>query len=289
MTSLEEKESVKLDEISTKYFKQKLFVVPIVLVLFLVGLFLLDKVSFKLDVLLNVIALDISLAKLTSLSFIFFVITFSIALAVSVYFGFYLKLLHSLAIPAATLIPAGIIAIVAPDYAFSSVTIAIALSLASISASFHKALSFSTVYSTVKIAMAAFVIIGTLLFFVEVEVNKERYFNVAINSLLILSGETSRQVLLAEADFIENYNSSGIIGQFKSAIAQEVRTIAEAEVQGEKMLQYKPLVESIQQVKDLKQNFSMLLTVMFFLVIWTVRFIPELIAAGAAFAILHVG
>ncbi len=176
--------SLRIDE----HFKAKLPFLLLLFLLFAFSLVLFEKSNFSVADFFDVGRLQYNLSKLWSISFVLFLLLFSFAVALAMFYGFGQTWSVSLLVA----VPALVIAL-AESFLFSSgyfwpfIAFALTIGAASFIASFRTQVKFSSIYST---AGTAFLVLVVLSFFVSynlIAANKDVYIDTLISTGITMS------------------------------------------------------------------------------------------------------
>ncbi len=159
-------------------FQFKLIILGLLLFLFLFSLFLFARASFNTSDLFNIARLQYNLPKLYSISFILFTLSFSLCMALAVYYGSGMRRMQS-ALPIVALVFLAFIASAFDGaYTYAFLGFALSIGAASIVASFSSELNFSTAWAATSKALMILLILSLLFTYAKVNANKDYYFDV---------------------------------------------------------------------------------------------------------------
>ncbi|MFH1107278.1 MAG: hypothetical protein V1787_05265 [Candidatus Micrarchaeota archaeon] len=213
-----------------KAIKQKLPFLIAIAVLFLFACFMLARANFSIGDLFNFQRISDNLEKLYSLSFILFIIIFSLALSLSVLYGFKLDSQTALVSMLVLIVPLLIAFMAYPRYSFAFVAIAFPVGLTAFFASMRDKLNIAAIYSSISKALFIFVLLSTAFTLVKVQGEKDIYFDNFLNNTVRLAPAVQSQLQGTVADAIEGIeiNASRVallIGTQASAGGSDVAAV----------------------------------------------------------------
>ncbi len=171
--------SIRIDD----NFKAKLPFLLLMLLLFAFSLVLFEKSNFHTIDIVDVGRLQYNLSKLWSISFILFMLLFSFALALAMFYGFGQNWGLTLVVPLATLVIAGIASLFySSGYLLAFIALALTLSSAAFLASLRTQVKFSSIYSTAGTAVLVLVVLSFFVAFNQISANKDAYIDTFISS-----------------------------------------------------------------------------------------------------------
>ncbi|HLD62705.1 MAG TPA: hypothetical protein VI875_02470 [Candidatus Norongarragalinales archaeon] len=171
-----------------KEFKSKLPFLLGLLLLFTFALIMFDKSNFKTTDLSDMQRVQYNMPKLYSLSFILFIILFSLSLALGVYYAIGLGWLSSLLVIPATIIPSLILGLIFFPWLTSTfLALSATISFTAILASFWPKFSISRAWTALSIAMIIFSLLAFFVVFYKVAENKDVHIDLFLNSLVAQS------------------------------------------------------------------------------------------------------
>ncbi len=171
-----------------KEFMSKL---PFLIALFLFfsfSLVMFDKSNFKTTDLSDLQRVQYNFQKLYSLSFILFLILFSLSMALGIYYSISIGWIPALLVLPATLMPSLIAGLIFFPWLMSSfLAFSLTISLTSILASFWPGYSLARAWSILSIAMVVFALLAFFVVFYKVAENKDVHIDLFLNSLVAQS------------------------------------------------------------------------------------------------------
>lgn len=207
-----------------KEFKSKLPFLLGLLVLFTFALIMFDKSNFKTTDLSDMQRVQYNMPKLYSLSFILFIILFSISLALGIYYAIGLGWISSLLVIPATLVPSLILGLIFFPWLMSPfLALSATISFTAILASFWPKFSISRAWTALSVAMIVFALLAFFVVFYKVAENKDVHVDLFLNSLVAQSQGGGAGTISIPAQVI---SSSVSKDDFSSFITQnDVREI----------------------------------------------------------------
>jgi len=160
-----------------KEFKAKVPFLFLLLLLFSFALVMFERSNFSTMDLVDFQRFEYHLQKTYSISFIIFVVLFSAALGIAIFFGARISRLLSLLVLPITLVPALVMgsfypALMAPYLAF-----ALTLSAGALIASFYREPSFSNVWGTASKALLVLLVLSFFIVFDKVSATKDAHMD----------------------------------------------------------------------------------------------------------------
>jgi hypothetical protein len=216
--------SIRIDE----QFKAKLPFLLLCLLLFAFSLVLFEKSNFHTIDLVDLGRLQYNVSKLWSVSFVLFLLLYSFALALAMFYGFGQNWSSFLLVLVPTLVIAGVASLFySGGYLLAFLAFALTLSAGTLLATFRTQVKFSSVYSTAGSAVLVLVVLSFFVSFNQISANKDAYIDAFISSGVTasvsqLQGEASLGTLVTP-DIVRNAKTSGMItkDQIKAVIPKE--------------------------------------------------------------------
>lgn len=210
--------NIRIDE----HFKAKLPFLLLMLLLFAFSLALLEKSNFHTVDIVDVGRLQYNISKLWSVSFLLFLLLYSFALALAMFYGFGQNWSSSLLVA----VPALAIAVVASvfysgGYLLAFLAFALTLCAASLLASLRTQVKFSSVYSTAGSALLVLVVLSFFAAFNQISPNKDAYIDVFISSGITTSVAQMQGAPLASVVTPELIRSSVNRQQMESMVTEQ--------------------------------------------------------------------
>ncbi|MFH0973725.1 MAG: hypothetical protein V1817_02990, partial [Candidatus Micrarchaeota archaeon] len=215
--------SIRIDD----NFKAKLPFLLLMLLLFAFSLVLFEKSNFHTIDIVDVSRLQYNLSKLWSISFILFLLLFSFALALAMFYGFGQNWGLTLVVPLATLVIAGIASLFySSGYLWAFIALALTISAAAFLASLRTQVKFSSIYSTAGTAVLVLVVLSFFVAFNQISANKDAYIDTFIASgvtasISQLQGQGGQSVPLASLVTPEMISSSVTKKQIENFVTEE--------------------------------------------------------------------
>ncbi len=205
-------------------FKSKLPFLLGLLVLFTFALIMFDKSNFKTTDLSDMQRVQYNMPKLYSLSFILFIILFSLSLALGIYYAIGLGWISSLLVIPVTLIPSLILGLIFFPWLVSPfLALSATISFTAILASFWPKFSISRAWTALSVAMIVFALLAFFVVFYKVAENKDVHVDLFLNSLVAQSQGGSPGTISIPAQVVSSAVSKD---DFSSFITQnDVREI----------------------------------------------------------------
>ncbi|MFH1200151.1 MAG: hypothetical protein V1708_03730 [Candidatus Micrarchaeota archaeon] len=196
--------------------RQKAPILLAILVLFLFSCFMLNKANFSIADLFNFSRVGDNLSKLYSVSFLLFVLVFSIDLALAAVYGFKLESQTALASMFLLALPLLIAGYLYPRYFLAFLALCFPVGLTAFFTSMLDKLNLSSLYSSIGKAFLIFAILAAAFAFAKVQADKDAYFNTFLGSVVHLAPTLQGQLQGSVADVIENIqiNSSSLSAAF---------------------------------------------------------------------------
>lgn len=200
--------SLKFDD----YFKSKLMILAFALLIFAVSLLLFQSSEFHFIELFDMSNIQLLIPKLYSVSFILFIISYSLVLALSSFYSFKTSVPQSLfgflfvviALVFSLLYSSGFSALIS----FSLVPFFICLLNSK-----SESLNLSSSYNSVSRGLYALLVLGFIFVFLMVSSNQAFYFNYFLNSTASIVPGASSSVAEMCANALSNLNYSNAIPQ----------------------------------------------------------------------------
>ncbi len=174
--------------------KAKLPILFLILLFFSFAAFLFEKANFHSVDIVDLPRLQYNVAKLYSLTFLLFIVLFSLVLALSVHFGFGSKLLQSLLVLPAALLPAVVLGLVFPKLLGVFLAFAVVAGAASAFASMQKELTLSAAWNVIGRAMLVLMILAFLIAFMKFGANPSYYSDRLFDSAFELVPDVGKQL-----------------------------------------------------------------------------------------------
>jgi hypothetical protein len=200
--------SLKFDD----YFKSKLIILAVALLIFAVSLLLFQSSDFHFIELFDISNFQLLIPKLYSISFILFIISYSLVLALSSFYSYKLSFVQSL-FSAAFIIIAAVFSLFYPSGFPAFISFGFVPVFVSLLNSRSEKLSLNNSYNSVSRGLYALLILGTLFAFLMVSSNQALYFNSFVNSTASLVPQAAGSVAGMCVNALQNVNYSNYISQ----------------------------------------------------------------------------
>lgn len=167
----------------TQNFKAKLPFLVVIFLLFVFTAVLFDKSNFKIIDFLNFARLDQNLGKLYSLSFILFLIVFSLTISLSIFYGHGISpWLAMLTLPL-MLIGSLILGLFFPGLTVVFVALGVVISSAAFFSSLRKEVDWGRIWNVADQALLILVLLATVVVFLNATANQEVYTDALASGL----------------------------------------------------------------------------------------------------------
>ncbi len=164
-------------------FQFKLILLGLLSIVAVFAFFVFTRADFSLSDFFDVGRLQYNVAKLWSVTFILFIVLYSIAMAIAAYFGIGTSRSKA-AIPAAVLLVLALVeSLFFPAYLPAFVSFAFALGACAFAASYYDKITLSSAWSATGKALALLVILAFIFTFLRVNASKDRYFDGMVLSI----------------------------------------------------------------------------------------------------------
>ena len=181
-------------------FKLKAPLLVLMLVLFAFAAYLFQSANLHVTDLVDVQRMQFSAAKIYSLSFILFVVLYSLVLALSMHFGHGQNWLMSLLTLVPTLLGAIILGVLFPPYFGAFVAFALAAGAAAAFATGVEKINLAGAWKVAGRALLVLAILAFVLTFMKVNANPQYYSDRFLNSAVALAPDLGGQVADAVAN-----------------------------------------------------------------------------------------
>lgn len=200
--------SLKFDE----YFKSRLIILGVALLIFIISLFLLQSSDFHFIELFDMSSIQLLIPKLYSISFILFIISYSLVLALSSFYSYKLSISQSLFSSLFILI--GIIfSILYAPYLAAFLTLSIIPVTISLLNRKSEKLTLSDSYNSVSRSLYLLLILGAVSAFIITSSSQAYYFNYFLNSTASMVPQAAGSVAEMCANSLANVNYSNYVSQ----------------------------------------------------------------------------
>ncbi|MEM4254927.1 MAG: hypothetical protein QXR53_01190 [Candidatus Norongarragalinales archaeon] len=171
-----------------KEFTSKLPFLVALFLFFSFSMVMFDKSNFKTTDLSDLQRVYFNIPKLYSLSFILFMVLFSLAMALGIYYSIGLGWIPSLLVVPATFLPAVVAGMLFfPALTGAFMVFALTISFTSLVASFWPGYSLSRAWSILSLSMVLFALLAFFVVFYKVAENKDVHVDLFLNSLVAQS------------------------------------------------------------------------------------------------------
>ncbi|MDP3742250.1 MAG: hypothetical protein Q8R15_02975 [Candidatus Micrarchaeota archaeon] len=179
----------------TEELNKKLPILFVSLVFFLLACYTFISTGITFSYIFDFSSALTNPTQLISLQSIIFAVVFSIALSLSAFFGFGLKMPQA-AIPIVLFGLIGLVSfVVLPGYAPLFLVFGLAFGASAIFASKKEKFDFDSFSTSTRRALTVFVILAVLFSIVKIELNKDAYFDQFLTGAASLSPQLAKQVL----------------------------------------------------------------------------------------------
>lgn len=179
--------TLKLDPL----FKAK---APFLVFLFLVFAFsclMFKNSNFKLYDMVDMGRLAVNIGKLYSLSFIIFIILFSISMALAVFYGYKINTGNSLFVFPVTLLAGIILSLVVGGLLSAFFAFSVALTIAAYSATKMNDLELGSVWRSLSRALMALTILSFLIVFMNISAHRQAYVDAFLTTTISTAGNSA--------------------------------------------------------------------------------------------------
>lgn len=201
----------------TQNFNAKLPILLVIFLLFVFSAVLLDKSNFKISDMLDFSRLSLTLSKFYSLNFIFFLLVFSLTIALSIFYG------HGISPLLAMLtLPVSIVASLVLGFLFFKglilpfIALGVVISSAAFFSSIRKELDWGRIWGVADQALMILVVLTFLVVFMKATTNQQSYSDALVTGLLSyakndLPTSTGSSALAVSPDDVEKVLSLDLV------------------------------------------------------------------------------
>jgi hypothetical protein len=193
-------------------FKSKLVILGVAVLIFAVSLMLFQASDFHFVELFDLSSIQLLIPKLYSVSFILFIITYGLVLALSSFYSYKLSTMQTL-FSAVFVIIGLIFSVVYPSYISAFIILSLAPVIAAFLNSKSEKLELGSSYNSVSRSLYVILILGTIAAFIITSSNQAYYFNYFINSTASLAPQAAGSVAGMCVNALSNVNYSNYISQ----------------------------------------------------------------------------
>ena len=194
------------------YFKSKLIILGVALLIFAISLLLLQSSDFHFIEIFDMSSLQLLIPKLYSISFILFIISYSLVLALSSFYSY--KLNTSQTLFSLLFVLIGLVfSAFHPSYTPAFLTLSLTPVLTSLLNQRSEKLTLSDSYNSVSRSLYLLLALGTIAAFIITSSNQAYYFNYFLNSTASVIPQASQSVAEMCVNSLANVNYSNYISQ----------------------------------------------------------------------------
>ncbi|HEV8290142.1 MAG TPA: hypothetical protein VGQ00_04305 [Candidatus Norongarragalinales archaeon] len=155
----------------------------LLLLLFVVGCVMFVRANFSVADAFDLGRYDVVIEKLYSVSFILFLIIFSLAMAIAAFYGSALERMQALLVLPLTFVPALVMWLVFPNHVLAFIAFSLTLSTASYLASrYHSTSSMEAEQKAISQALLVLVVLTLIFTFARVSAQRDAYFDQMLSS-----------------------------------------------------------------------------------------------------------
>src|SRR3989344_5105497 len=193
-----------------KSAKLKLPFLAASLLFLLLSFVMLEKVGFSFSDIFDFERISNNFEKLFSISFVLFILLYSLALGLATFFGFNMRSSNAFVFSMSVILPLVISFFLDPThrYFLANIWLAFGVVLGVLFATLLDNLSFGSIYRTLGHALFVMLIVAVLFTAVKVNSQKEEYFNLFVQNIAELTPQLQGQVSGPLGDVIESIELS---------------------------------------------------------------------------------